>query len=399
MNSLELNEIKKLSEMSIGDDYVISLYLKLDPKERENFKYRITVKNLIQKTRDSIEEDRFSREQLKSIDNDLKRIEDFFNNTENIESCNGVAVFCSGPKDLWEFFKLPYAYRNRLVVEKHLLIGELLRIREESEPVPFVVVDRRKARLFNVTFDNAEEVHDYIYPGAARTQKFQSGEGTFKQRVTTGSGRVSMGYGEHRFNRTIENDYQQHLKYVSDRVFDYYKENKFDNLVIGGNEQTIKDFVPHLHSYLSGKILGTLVLDIDILKNDELIAHTLRLMEEKRQETQQEAVKEFEEKNPSGFSLSGLEPSMKALATGQVKTLLIEEGYAHEGFVCPDSGVLTLHKDENQCPEHKSPVRMADIVDLVTEEAFRQQSEVVIVNKELAEKSFNGVGVILRFKL
>lgn len=399
MSSLEIDKIKKLSEMPIGEDYIISLYLKLDPAERENFKYKITLKNLIQKTRDSLEEDRFSRDQIKAIETDLMRIEEIFNDTDKIESCNGAAVFCSGPNDVWEFFKLPYAFRNRLVVEKHPLIGELLKIRQESEPVPFVVVDRRKARLFNIAFDNAEEVHDYIYPGASRTQKFQSGEGTFKQRVNTGSGRVSMGYGEHRFNRTIENDYQQHLKYVSDRVFDYYKENKFDQLIIGGNDQTIKDFIPHLHSYINEKVLGTVVLDIDTVKSDELINHTLHLLELKRKEIQDRAVEEFEEKNSSGLSLSGLEPSIKALTAGQIKTLLIEEGYSHEGFVCPDSGVITLHKDENRCPEHKSPVRIADIIDLVTEEALGQQSEVVIVRKELAQMAFNGVGVILRFKL
>jgi len=398
MNSLELNAITKLSEKPIGDNYVISLYLKLDPEERENFKFRITLKNLIQKTKESLEENRFTREQLKSIDKDLQTIEDFFNDTDRIESCNGAAVFCSGSDGLWEFFKLPYCFRNRLVVDKYPLIGELLRIREENEPVAFVVVDRRKARLFDVSFDSADEVRDYIYPGAARTQKFQSGEGTFKQRVSTGSGRVSMGYGEYSFNRTIENDYQQHLKYISDRVFDYYKEKKFDNLVIGGNEQTIKDFTHHLHSYLSEKILGSVVLDIDVVKNDELIDHTLRLLQERKQEVQDEAVMEFEEKNANGLSQSGLGPSIKALMAGQVKTLLIAEGYSHEGFVYPDSGMLALEKKKDTVTEG-IPVRVADIVDLVTEEAFRQQSEVIIVRKELADNVFNGVGVILRFSI
>ena len=398
MNSFELNDITKLSEKSVSENYVISLYLKLDPSDRENFKFRITLKNLIQKTRESLEENRFTRDQLKSIDEDLQRIEDFFGDTGRLESCNGAAIFCSGADGLWEFFKLPYCFRNRLVVDKYPLIGELLRIKEENEPAAFVVVDRRKARLFDVSFDGADEVRDYIYPGAARTQKFQSGEGTFKQRVSTGSGRVSMGYGEYSFNRTIENDYQQHLKYISDRVFDYYKENKFDNLIIGGNEQTIKDFTHHLHSYLSEKMLGTVVLDIDVVKNDELIEHALRLVEERKKEIQDNTVKEFEEKNANGLSLSGLGPSIKALMAGQVKTLLIAEGFSYEGFVYPNSGLLTLEKKKDSVTE-EMPVRVADVVDLVTEEAFRQQSEVIIVRKELADKAFSGVGVILRFSM
>ena len=84
--------------------------------------------------------------------------------------------------------------------------------------------------------------------------------------------------------------------------------------------------------------------------------------------------------------------------TGQVKTLLIAEGYSHEGYVYPDSGVLTLEKKKDVATE-EMPVRVADVVDLVTEEAFRQQSEVIIVRNELADNAFNGVGVILRFKM
>lgn len=399
MNTLQLNEIRKLSEMPVGESYVISLYLKLDPEERENFKYRITLKNLIQKTKDTLDENRFTREQLKAIEQDLERIESYFNDVDKLESCNGVAVFCSGLDDIWQIFKLPYVYRNRLVVDKHPLTGELLEISEESESVPFLLVDRRKARMFDVSFDNVEEVHDYIYPGASRTQKFQAGEGTFKQRVSQGSGRVSMGYGEYKFNRTIENDYQQHLKYVSDRIFDYYKETKFNHLIIGGNEHTIKDFVHHLHSYISKKLLGTVVLDIDTVKNDVLVNHTLDLLEQRKNRIQNEAIGEFEEKNSKGMSVSGIRPVIKAIMSGQVKTLLIEEGYAHEGFICPESRILMVEENKELCPESETPVRIADIVDLVTEEAFSQQSEVIVVDRQLADKIFEGIGAILRFKL
>lgn len=396
---MEQNRIKELSEMQLADDYVISLYLKLDAAARENFKYRITLKNLVNKTRESLESENFTKDQLRKIEKDLQTIEDLLNDKEQTESCNGIAFFLSSSSGIWEFFRLPFVYRNRLIVGRHPLVGELMKINEESEPVPFIVIDRVKARLFNVTFDDAKEVEGYIYPSASRTQKFRSDEGSFRQKVAGGSGAISAGFGEHKFNRTIENDYHQHLKFVSDRLFEYYKSQKFSNFIIGGSEQTVKDFIPHLHSYLKDKVLGTAVVDAGEVKSDRLINITLNLLEEKKVENQKRVISEFSENSSDGLSVSGIEPVLNALMNGQIKTLLIEEGFSRDGYMCPDTGLITLKKDSNMCPEGKNPVYISDILDLVTEETLKQNSEVVVVEKDLAQDTFTGAGAILRFKL
>lgn len=395
---MEESRIKELSGMQLSSDYVISLYLKLDALARENFKYRITLKNLVNKTRESLDSENFTKEQLQKIEKDLHTIEDVLNDKEQIESCNGIAFFLSGSSGIWEFFRLPYVYRNRLIVGRHPLVGELMKIHEESEPVPFIVIDRVKARLFNVTFDDAEEVEGYIYPFASRTQKFRSDEGSFRQKVAGGSGAISAGFGEHKFNRTIENEYHQHLKFVSDRLFDYYKSQKFSHFIIGGNEQTVKDFMPHLHSYLKEKVLGTAVVDAGEVKSDQLIDISLNILEEKKVENHKTLIDEFNRNFPEGLAVSGIESVLNALMNGQIKTLLIEEGFSRDGYMCPDTGILTLKKDINLCPESKTPVHVSDILDLVTEETLKQNSEVIVVEKELAQDSFTGAGAILRFR-
>lgn len=395
---MEESRIKELSGMQLSSDYVISLYLKLDALARENFKYRITLKNLVNKTRESLDSENFTKEQLQKIEKDLHTIEDVLNDKEQIESCNGIAFFLSSSSGIWEFFRLPYVYRNRLIVGRHPLVGELMKIHEESEPVPFIVIDRVKARLFNVTFDDAEEVEGYIYPFASRTQKFRSDEGSFRQKVAGGSGAISAGFGEHKFNRTIENEYHQHLKFVSDRLFDYYKSQKFSHFIIGGNEQTVKDFMPHLHSYLKEKVLGTAVVDAGEVKSDQLIDISLNILEEKKVENHKTLIDEFNRNFPEGLAVSGIESVLNALMNGQIKTLLIEEGFSRDGYMCPDTGILTLKKDINLCPESKTPVHVSDILDLVTEETLKQNSEVIVVEKELAQDSFTGAGAILRFR-
>ncbi len=220
------------------------------------------------------------------------------------------------------------------------------------------------------------------------------------QRVTrVGGGEISHGYGEYGFQRMIENEMHQHFKHVSQRLFDYYKGNKFDWLVIGGIEQVIADFSNHLHTYLKGKSLGTMAVEINLVKPDELVDKVLDLLEATERKNEKSLLKEFEQKLVTGLAVNGLGATLKAFMMGQVRLLLVLEGYRRSGFKCPESGVLVLESKNVLCPEGKTPIPVVDIVDDAIEEALGQKVEVEIILDEEAKKKIDGVGALLRFKL
>jgi peptide chain release factor subunit 1 len=386
-----------------SDKYPItSLYLKLGPSERENFKYKIALKNLIKERRDKLNERNFTGEALKSIESDMKKIADYVENPDNITGCRGIAIFSSFGEGVWEVFRLPLVYRNRLVVDWSPLVRQLVTINDEFGHMSCVIIDRKKARIFRISLDKADEIFDYFYPGATRTTRFQTPEGKFRQRVspTVGGGEVPHGYGEYTFQRRIENEMHQHFKYVSEKLFDYYKENKFDWLIIGGAEQVISDFSHHLHTYLKEKLLGTFAIDdISSIKPDEIVEKALDLLEARERSNEKRLIKEFEQKLVSELAVNGLEATLKALMMGQVRILLVSEGFTHSGFICPESRVLVLEKSDNLCPEGKTPIPVIDIVDEAIEEALGQGAEVEVVFDEEAKKKVYGIGAILRFKL
>ncbi|GIW48172.1 MAG: peptide chain release factor 1 [Deltaproteobacteria bacterium] len=386
-----------------GNRYPIaSLYLKLGPAERENFKYKIILKNLIKEKRERLDEMGFSDEALKSVESDLKRITDYIDSPDNITGCRGVAIFSSTGEGIWEVFKLPLVYRNRLVIDYTPLVRQLVTVKDEFGDIAVVVVDRKKARLFRIGLNGAEEVLDYFYPEATRSTKFQAQEGKFRQRVSPvgGGGEVPHGYGEYGFHRMIENEMHQHFKYVSEKLFDYYKENRFDWLIIGGPEQAVSDFSHHLHTYLRDRILGTVAVDnITMVRPDEVFEKGLDLLEAKERRDEKRIIEEFEQKLASGLAVNGLESTLKALAMGQIRILMVVEGFTHSGFKCPESGILVLEENENLCPEGKKPLPVVDVVDDLIEEALGQGAEVEVVMDEEAKKKIQGVGAILRFKV
>ncbi|OGE24686.1 MAG: hypothetical protein A2V51_00380 [Candidatus Dadabacteria bacterium RBG_19FT_COMBO_40_33] len=385
-----------------SDKYLItSLYLKLSPRERENFKYRITLKNLIKEQRDSLNKRGFTKEALESIDSDLKKIADYIGNPAQVTGCRGLVIFSSAREGVWEVFKLPLVYRSRLVVDRSPLIRQLVTMNDEFGDIVVVTIDRKKARLFRIGLDGADEVLGYSYPEAStRNTKFQAQEGKSMQRVTrVGGGEIAHGYGEYGFQRMIENEMHQHFKHVSQRLFDYYKENKFDWLIIGGIEQVIADFSNHLHTYLKGKSLGTMAMEINLIKPDELVEKSLDLLEATERKNEKSLAKEFEQKLVLGLAVNGLEATLKALMMGQVRILLLLEGFSHSGFKCPQSGVLVLESKDILCPEGKKPIPVVDIVDDVIEEALAQKVEVEMILDEGAKKKIDGIGALLRFKL
>ena len=147
---------------------------------------------------------------------------------------------------MWKVFKLPVVYRNQLVIDRSPLLGQLIKINDEYKNIVTLLIDRKKARIFRLEPDGCHEILDFFYPEASRTKKFKSTEGKFNQRLspTTGTGSLVQGYGEHGFHRTIDNEIHQHYKYVADKVFYHFNENKFDFLVLGGTEKNISEFSP-----------------------------------------------------------------------------------------------------------------------------------------------------------
>jgi peptide chain release factor subunit 1 len=383
-----------------SDKYPItSVYLKLRPEERENFRYRITLKNLIKEERDRLSKGNFTKVALESIETDFTKIVDYIENTSQLTGCRGVAIFSAAGERVWEVFKLPLVYRNRLTVDWSPFVRQLVTMKDEFGDIVVVIIDRKKARLFRIGLNGVVEILDYFYPEATRNTKFQAREGKSIQRVTrVGGGEIAHGYGEYGFQRMIENEMHQHFKYISEGLFDYYKENNFDWLIIGGVEQVMGDFSNHLHTYLKEKSLGTIPVEINLIKSDELVEKSLDLLEIVERRNEKKLVKEFEQKLVSGFAVNGLEATLQALMTGQARLLLVLEEFSHAGFKCPESGVLVLENRENLCPEGKRPIPVVDIVDEVIEEALGQKMEVEVIRAKEARKKIDGIGAILRYR-
>jgi methylmalonyl-CoA mutase C-terminal domain/subunit len=88
-------------------------------------------------------------------------------------------------------------------------------------------------------------------------------------------------------------------------------------------------------------------------------------------------VAELAERLGAGWAVNGLEPTLKALSRGQLRSLLVNADASVPGFRCAGGGRITL--SERECRAEGRPVPVLDVVDDAIEEGLKQRVDVHVL--------------------
>ncbi len=400
--------LEKLSSFRPDGAYVTSLYLHLRPEERQDTKYLRIYKDMVKEKKVEIERRNLPRDVVDSLEEDFRKIEEFLSEPSNLESCRGIAIFSCSKEKFFEVIKLPYVYRNRLMIAPDPLIREIAAIDEEFGRVGVLLVDRKHIRYFLMDIETTTENVDFLEPLATRAHRFHSGgsalkgaEGMFQLKMPSRRAAPNMvqhSYGEWKFHMRIREEWHRILKLAADAAFEDWKANKFDKLVVGGFiEEGLRDIENHLHTYLKERLIGYIGVNPSEAKPYEVREKVLHLLWEKDRQQEKELIRELEELTGKGLAVNGTSRVLEALAIVNVRTILIPEDFEEPGYLCPETHLVFL---KPECPiEGEEPLQIEDIVDEVIEEALEQKASVeVIVDKE-SQKRIDGLAAFLRFSL
>jgi peptide subunit release factor 1 (eRF1) len=97
----------------------------------------------------------------------------------------------------------------------------------------------------------------------------------------------------------------------------------------------------------------------------------------------------------TGWAVTGVEETLRALSIGQVRTLLVDPTAALGGYRCNDSGRLTIV--EGTCSDEGGAEGVPDIIDEAIEEALHQGCHVQVVEDKEARSSIDCLAALLRF--
>src|SRR4029450_9915981 len=91
---------------------------------------------------------------------------------------------------------------------------------------------------------------------------------------------------------------------------------------------------PFLHSYLAERVIGTARLNPKDVTLSAVHATTLGVREAYERAAERELVHEMLEGVGTGWGINGLRPTLRALARGQVRALLVHADASEPGFRC-----------------------------------------------------------------
>ncbi len=344
--------VQRLATIDPGPYWVVTCYLKLEPRDRTRGKYLIKMKNRVKQAADGLSKQSLGHEDREVIAADLQRVRDYLEEPNHLPSTRAIAIFASQGLDLFETLPLPHVHRSRLAVDHEPLVRELVALDEEFGTILVVVYDRTAARFFEVTAYDCVELTVLPAIDASRASKFH------------GSGSA----GEHNYHMRIRTEKQRFYAQIADRVFNIHRVRPLAGLLIGGVGPDGGAVIPHLHTYLHDLVMGVVKLNPKTATKAEVRDAALALREERERAWERAHAEAVKEGVPEGWAVNGVDPTLKALSRGQVRTLLAD--------------------GQDDDPR----------IDEAVEDALRQRSQVDVLYDEKARRVVDGLAALLRFR-
>jgi peptide chain release factor subunit 1 len=371
--------LRRLAELRLDRPAVLSLYVDLDPSEFATPPARATVvRSLLDEAGRRIKElDGLSHDDRVSLERSLEQA-DAELQAVNLDGAHGLAVFVSEAADLLETLKLPRPVSRRVAIDRSPFITPLVGL-ERRERWCVALVNRRDARVLRGSPEGIREV------GSVRDDVHgQHDQG---------------GWSQARYQRSVEKEKADHLKHAAAVLFEYFKREPFERLVLGGPHEVLTEFEDTLHPYLKERLGGRIDVDVERAGPDDVPAAAGPLLEELEEAREREALDRLGDgSGPPERAATGLDDVLPSLNERRVETLLLVSGFSAPGTVCPTCNWLGL-EGPTRCPVDDTPLeRRQDIVEPAVEVALRQSAEVLPLRRHDGElRKRGGVAAVLRF--
>jgi peptide subunit release factor 1 (eRF1) len=381
--SNEIFNVDKILTYLPTEELIVSTYLLVDGGRVTKKDYLSELNSMIAKTKENIEAaSGFDKSKQKAIFNSLDKIKSFVGDLFKNEKEKTLLIYAGTKSELWEVYKLPIILKSKIIVDPKPHTQSLRSILHNYKKYGVLLIDREKAQIYQVYLGEIKEyLAAYISDVPAKVNfRFESG---LREKKILGK---------------IEEKLHHFYKMLNDSAFGFFRDGKFDYLILAGRKEVINEFKSYLHSYLSAMLAGT--FEEETTENQAIILEKAKkvIKDFEDNNTNQLINRLIDELEPQELGVLGLKKTIDALLSDNIKTLVYLEDYSARGYSCPACGFLTLKLVE-KCPYCENQLfNFNDIVDEIVESALNQGSEIMQVKENEKLKSSGKIGAVLRYK-
>ena len=372
-------DVRELAEFQgSGTDCAISFYFQpARPSNKSHREQAILAKDLVRQA---------LREAEKNGRNgcaraDLQRILDLTADWQGI-SARAKAVFACGGRNIWREFELPpQLAKTQLFVNRRFHLNELAVVLGRQPRLRVAILDRHRARLFDLHLDEVREQEALFH-----TLSRRRGDGF-------------LGYDAGHAERSVNDEVLHHFKNVAEVLKQGLEKGAFDQVIIGCPDIHWHDFEAHLHPYVRQRLLGRFAADVGKVGEQQVREQGERMLKESLTQHRHELVREaLGQARSNGRGVTGLRRVLRSLEMGEVQTLLMAENYTAHAVECPSCGHLDAHM-VRYCPVcGRGTEKLEDVCEALVPAAIRRDVELVYVEDEPEFENVGGIAALLRFR-
>lgn len=377
--SMTREQLRELAEFEAEKSCAVSFYFQpAAPRNKAHKEDTILIKDLAREALRNLE----SKGMKDCAKADIERIVRLSGELRS-NGTHGKAVFACADQHLWREYELPPTLSGtHLFVDKHFHLKPLAHLLGASPLLGVVLVDRHRARIFDLRLGELTERDDLFHPipRRGRSDGFAGYEGGHAQ-------------------RRVEDEVRQHFKHVAETLKELLDKGIFEKWILACQDSYRSWFEPQLHPYVSHALIGRFHADLAHATRDEIRSHAQQIVEKWQGDRRRELVSQvLSQARSHSRGVTGLRRVLRSLELGEVQTLLIGDNLQAHAVECSGCGHIDAHL-VSYCPVcGRATQEIVDVGEAILPWIIRRDIETFYVKDDPEFDKVGNIAALLRFR-
>ena len=377
--SITREQIRELAEFQDENSCAVSFYFQPStPRNKAHKEDTILIKDL-------------AREALRHLDSKASKdcakadIERLVRLSAELRS-NGTharAVFACANQNIWREYELPANLPGtQFFIDRHFHLKPIAHLLGASPLLGVVLVDRHRARIFDLRLGELTEREDLFHPLPRR-----------------GRSDGFAGYDGGHAQRRVEDEARQHFKNVAAMLKELLEGGVFEKWILACQDAHRPILEQQLHPYVSQALIGHFHADLGHVSRDEIRTQAQQILEHWQSGRKHELVGHtLTQARSNGRGVTGLRRVLRSLELGEVQTLLIGENLQAHAVECTGCGHIDAHL-VSHCPVcGRVTQEIVDVGEAILPWVIRREIETFYVKDDPEFDKVGNIAALLRYR-
>jgi len=245
-----------------------------------------------------------------------------------------------------------------------------------------VLVDRHRARIFDLRLGELTEREDLFHPLPRRGR-------------SDGFGGYEGGHAQ----RRVEDEVRQHFKNVAENLKELLEKGTFEKWILACQDAHLSLFEAQLHPYVGQALIGKFHADLARASKDEIRGQAQKILDDWQSSRRRDLVNEtLNQARSNARGVTGLRRVLRSLELGEVQTLLIGDNLQGHAVECTGCGHIDAHL-VSYCPIcGRATQEIVDVGEAILPWVVRRDIETFYVKGDAEFDKVGNIAALLRFR-